>query len=40
MTILEGESNSEGTPGNPGDNVDRPRKNKQRSKMGQVRSIN
>ena len=39
MTITEGGSDSEGPPGIPEDDVDRLRKNKRRSKMGQVRSI-
>ena len=33
MKITEGGSNSEGPPGIPEDDVDRPRKNKRRSKM-------
>ena len=39
LYCAEGGSDSEGPPGIPEDDVDRPRKNKRRSKMGQVRSI-
>ena len=39
-TITGGGSDSEGPQGIPGDDIDRPRKNKWRSKMGQISSIN
>ena len=39
MKITEGGSDSERPPGIPEDDIDRPWKNKRRSRMGQVRSI-